>query len=61
MEKCDRLIVGAVLGSDASRLLECVPKKVAMHTLAWAQCVLLGQCTHATLVSLELNALALLP
>jgi hypothetical protein len=50
--KHDRLIAGGVMGGDAVRLLECVPEEVAMSTLARAPRAVLGQFTHASLVSL---------
>jgi hypothetical protein len=53
--KQDHLIAGGVLGGDAARLLERVPKEVAISVMAWALCVALGQHTHATLASLAVR------
>jgi hypothetical protein len=40
--KHGRLIAGGVLGSEAARLLKCVPKKVAILTLERALCAVLS-------------------
>jgi hypothetical protein len=43
----DHLVVNGVLGSDVVWRLECVSKEVAMLTLVWALCVVLGLHAHA--------------
>jgi hypothetical protein len=46
------LVAGGLLGGDATWLLERVPEEITMSALVWAPCTMLGQSTHATLLSL---------
>jgi hypothetical protein len=50
--KHGNLLADVMLGGDATRLLECVPEKVAMLTLEQVLCAVLGQCANAPLASL---------
>jgi hypothetical protein len=53
--KHDCLVASGALSGDATRLLECGPKEVAMSVLPRALCAALGQRAHATLASLAAN------